>query len=79
MAQKWDFKKRVYNDYNLPEGCYLYTSNLENEVACAECGKKVKYGDCFTSKSIHNHFGLGFPVCEDCYQEEIKKDLANNK
>ena len=73
-AQKWNPKTRRYTNYKLPIGCFLYTDDLEREVACAKCGTFLEYGDTFTSKTIHNSMGLGFPVCEECYNIEIQEE-----
>jgi len=73
-AQKWNHKKRDYDPYELPEGCYLYHPDLKRKVACAQCGTVKEFGVMYTSKEVHNHMGLGYPVCEKCYQLEVKRD-----
>lgn len=46
---------------------------MDEVVNCARCGKKIKYGDCYTSKQIHNDFGFGYAVCPECYEKEWKE------
>ena len=73
-AQKWDFKKQEYEDYELPENCPLIPQNMTQIINCANCRKKVEFGECYCSKTIHNNWGFGFPVCEECYNKEIKNE-----
>ena len=40
---------------------------------CPHCGKELPYGETYTSKEIHNWVGLGYGVCEECYEEEWKR------
>ncbi len=74
IAQKWNYKTRSYDDYELPKNCRLYEQDLERLVACCQCGKEFEFGDMFTSKEIHNHIGLGYSVCEACYKLELIKE-----
>lgn len=39
MARKWNWKKHEYEEYKLPKGASMYSSDMEYVVACAECGK----------------------------------------
>jgi hypothetical protein len=74
MAEKWDVKTHKYEPYTLPKGCYLYSEDMDATVACAQCGKIITYGEGYTSKQVHNQYGLGYPVCEDCYTKEIDEE-----
>lgn len=78
MMQKWNFVERVYKPYQVPGDwrCPLM-AELDAKVNCANCGKEVVYGDTLTSRTIHNHIGLGFPVCESCYSQEREEELAS--
>ena len=60
-------KDRKYVDYELPEGASTYESDMDKEVACCWCGRKVKYGECYTSRHIHTTNGFGYAECEHCY------------
>lgn len=76
-AQKWDFKTKKYYDYDLPEGACLYSNNMDKIVACAQCGRKMLFGDGYTSRQIHTEYGSGYAVCERCYEKEWKEDQEN--
>ena len=73
MAQKWNPEKHEYEPYDLPKGAMLLT-DMDTTVSCAQCGKRLKFGSCFTSKQVHNNFGLGYGVCESCYQKELTEE-----
>lgn len=70
---KWNYKTKDYDDYTPPAGAELFSEDLEQPVACAACGKKIKFGDGYTSREIHNHAGFGFIVCAKCYESELKR------
>ena len=72
-VKKWDFINHVYEPYDIPDHYHtpLYTDDMEEIVNCAGCGTRIKYGQCYTSMTIHNHVGLGYPVCDDCHQKEL--------
>lgn len=45
-----------------------YTTNLTQIVECCECGKKLRYGEAYTSTDWFTVEGLcGVPECEECY------------
>lgn len=77
-ALKWIDEKKEYIPYILPDGACLYTDNMEQEIACCQCGKKVKFGDCYTSRTIHTKVGLGYAECEDCYCKDLGSDSWKN-
>ena len=49
-----------------------YSNDMEEIVACAVCGKALKFGDAYTSRKIQSNAGFGFAVCEDCYEKEFE-------
>ena len=71
-AYKWDFINHVYEPYDIPDhyNTPLYTNDMEEVVNCAGGGTRIKYGQCYTSMTIHNHAGLVYPVGDECYQKE---------
>ena len=75
MVGKWNYEKNEYDPYEFGVDWYtpLYTDNMDEIVNCAQCGREVKFGDCYTSKEIHNRMGLGFSVCEECYEKEWER------
>lgn len=74
VLRKWNFNTHDYEPHPVPQGkkIVLFSTNMSLDVNCANCFKDMQYGDGYTSKTIHNESGLGFPVCEDCYEEERK-------
>ena len=76
-AQKWDFKTRKYYDYDLPEGACLYSDDMDKIVACAQCGRKITFGNGYTSRQIHARYGFGYAVCEKCYEKEWREEQEN--
>lgn len=77
--KKWDNETRSYSPYKVPSEwhCPLYTEDMEEVINCVQCGKEMKYGEGFTSREIHNPFGLGYSVCENCYAEEWERNRNN--
>lgn len=75
MIKKWNSEERIYEPYIVPEDwkICLYTNDFEKEINCCQCGKKTTYGDCYTSLEVHNDFGLGFAVCDECYEKEWER------
>ena len=67
QARKWNETKGTYDPYELPEGSSKYENDMDVIVSCACCGKKITYGDAYTSHKIYDHIGFGYVVCGDCY------------
>jgi len=77
---KWDYKTKEYNDYILPKGSVIYTSDMEEMVICAQCGKEAVFGDMYTSRELHTKgIGLAVAVCENCYAEERERECKKDK
>ena len=55
------------------KACSIYESDLDTIVNCIECGKKIKFGDSFTSMEYHTEIGFGYAVCEHCYNKEWER------
>lgn len=80
LLQKWNFDTHQYEPFESPARVLsLYSEDMLQEVDCANCGKRMTYGDGYTSRTIHNHVGLGYPVCEDCYEKEHELEQASKK
>ena len=77
--KKWNFKTKKYEQYKGPKNAMLYTQDMGAECQCAECGRKMKFGEGFTSSIIHNDFGFGFCICEECKNAEIKEMLKERE
>lgn len=78
-ARKYDPVNNTYENYILPEGASLYEDDMNKDIACAECGKKIKYGMSYTSRIIFNSGGFGYAVCEDCYYKNDMKDIVEEE
>ena len=78
-AQKWDFEKHKYAQYDLPSCATTYERDMEKIVVCAACGKPMKYGDGYTSLSIHDFIGFGYAVCADCHEKELVMKMQTQK
>lgn len=72
-AQKWSFKTKEYTECKIPPRASLYEIDMDKMIQCAACGKEISYGAGFTSRQIHTHGGLGYIVCDECYQKEWKE------
>ena len=70
--QKWNKEKKEYEPYSVPKDwrVTLFETDMEAVVHCAECGRKMIFGDGYTSRLIHTSMGMGYTVCEKCYKKE---------
>jgi hypothetical protein len=74
-AWKFNFKTREYETYGLPEGATSSAwCEMDQVITCAECEKKMLYGDGYTSRKIHTIDGMGYIVCEQCYDKEYEEE-----
>ena len=74
---KWNPKLHIYEEYNPKFPIVMHSEDMNLIVNCCQCGKKVKYGETFTSLEVHNNYGFGYAVCGDCYNEEYKRKIEN--
>lgn len=79
--QRWNWKKHQYEEYEVPDNWFVTTIafDLDTFVDCASCGKGVPYGLTYTSMEIHTDMGMGYCVCQECYDEEWKRRTKNGK
>lgn len=75
LVRKYDVEKREMIDWYIPREwrTALWNTNMNDIVNCAQCGKELKYGDCYTSRELMNGAGLGYGVCGACYQKERRR------
>ena len=68
---KWNNEKRIYEPYEVPNdwNVITYSSDMNEMVNCPHCGKRLTFGDCYTSREFYRN-GFGYAVCEDCYYKE---------
>lgn len=69
ILRKWNYKSERYEKHEIPDewNVALFENDMDKLINCADCGKKIKYGEGYTSRDIHTHIGLGYCVCKDCY------------
>ena len=79
IAKRWNPYHGKYRPYVLPEDklkCSLLEDRMDKAIACAGCGKPVKFGESFTSLEIHTESGFGFMVCPMCIDQETERARA---
>lgn len=80
ILRKWNNKEHTYEPYEIPDdwNCKTYSNDMEEVINCPHCGRKLKYGDSYTSLEIHTDMGFGYGVCEKCYQNEWIRRNSND-
>lgn len=80
VLQKWNYDTKkyqtvLYSDKINGDNLHfiLFTEDMDEKVNCPHCLKKIRYGEGYTSLEFHNSHGLGFPVCEECYNKEWER------
>lgn len=74
ILQKWNYETHEYEPFESPAiNPKMYSEDMDELVDCANCGKELTFGATYTSRTIHNHVGFGYGVCEDCYQKEMEE------
>lgn len=76
VVGKWNYETHDYEPYVIPDDWYspLYSDDMDEIVNCSSCGRKITFGECYTSREIQNGIGFGYPVCEKCYEEEWERE-----
>ncbi len=79
--KRWNWKKREYENYDVPDSRCVKTfvADLDTIIDCASCGNGIPYGCSYTSMEIHNAMGLGYAVCDECYEKEEKRRKENKR
>lgn len=69
MLQRFNEKERVYEPYQVPDDWYVstYETDMDTTVNCCQCGRKVPFGECYTSMQVQTAVGFGYAVCGECY------------
>ena len=78
--KKWNWKTREYDPYEIPDDWNVktYSNDMDEIVNCPHCGRKVAFGDCYTSREIHTEHGFGYCVCGDCYAREWERERVSS-
>lgn len=72
-ARLWIAMRNEYLDIMLPDSCAVYKSDMEAEVECPWCGKRITYGECMTSKVFHTPVtAFGYAICPDCNDWDLQ-------
>lgn len=74
FIQRWNFVKHKYEPHTPNHELVIYTEDMDLEIKCTNCEKDMVFGDAYTSKQYHNRIGIGYPVCEQCYEVEVMQD-----
>ena len=76
--KKWNFKTLEYEEYTVPADWKVktFSTDMEEKVNCAACGKSVIYGHAYISRTIHDENGYGYAVCYACRIQERDEELA---
>lgn len=71
--KKWNYVTHSYDDYYVPVDKTLisWSADLNIKVNCCQCLKEIDYSDSYTSLEVHTDMGMGYAVCEDCYNQEL--------
>lgn len=84
QARRWVYGKTYYDDHYefalvLDEARY-HSDDMDAIVACAQCGKPVRYVDTYSSKEIQSDGAAwGYAVCEDCHRAELERQFAADR
>lgn len=77
ILQKWNYKLHKYESFDSPaKNPVLYEEDLDTLKDCANCGKEEKFGEMYTSRTIHTNIGFGYCVCEKCYEQEFEEERS---
>lgn len=78
LVRKWDPFAGHYNFVEINDTWYIsiYEKDMATEVRCPSCGRILPFGDTYTSLEYHTMLGMGFGVCESCYNQEVIRRLG---
>ncbi len=72
ILNRWNWRTREYEPYEVPDDrrCTTLSFDMDRIVDCASCGESLPFGRTYTSLEIHTQSGMGYGVCEKCYEAE---------
>lgn len=81
ILQKWDCGTRRYYPYEVPDDWdpRCGGSSMAEIISCASCGKRLPYGETYTSLEIHTKLGFGYGVCQGCFDKELARKMGEKK
>ena len=76
--RRWDNERHEYLPFAVPDDrrVTVRASDMDAVVDCASCGTTMTFGESMTSLEIHTVFGIGYAVCEGCYEHELRRRLS---
>lgn len=75
VLMRWDYKKHQYKKI-LRDSKWLYKTfsfSDKTKVNCCNCNKCIQFGDSYTSLEYHNDLGIGYAICDRCYNKELER------
>lgn len=78
MLRRWNRAAHAYEPYDIPDGWDVscYETDMEKGVSCCQCGRRLPFGETYTSLEVHTQHGFGYGVCYDCHMTEIARETA---
>ena len=80
--QKWDPDRHCYDPHPYPDDWnvgFFYT-DLDEQINCACCGKKLLYGAAYTSRELYAGAGMfGMAVCPECHEAEWEREKERRR
>lgn len=75
--KKWNDEKNDYDFVKVPDEWKLplYSEDMDEIINCVNCGREVKFGECYTSMRYHSGAGFGYNECPECYEEYLPQRL----
>ena len=69
ITNKWNPTKKEYEPCEIPNDWNIttYEDDMDAIINCVHCGKKISFGESYTSRRYHTCGGFGYCECEDCY------------
>lgn len=81
MIGKWNYETHEYDPVVIDPTwkVVLYTEDMNLPINCTSCGKDMTFGQGYTSRELHTEHGFGYPVCEDCYEQERDRETERKQ
>ena len=73
LTYKREGNKQIRKTKDLPDSWKIktFSNNMQEEINCRSCGKKILFGDGYTSQEIFTIDGFwGYIVCPECHEKE---------
>ena len=80
FLRRWNYKTHQYDPFPIPDDweVWLISDDMNRIVNCASCGRKIRFGDSYTSMEVQTELGFGYPVCPACYKQEIRRRIEQD-